>query len=95
METSAADKAKEKYKKIRIWILKAVEDVEGSAGATSHHIQNFLEFKQAGISRKQEWKLILKKLLNSGHLTRKDRVRYVVNKSRKDTEKSAVNKANE
>ncbi|GBM15187.1 hypothetical protein AVEN_39101-1 [Araneus ventricosus] len=99
MESSAVDKAKEKSEKakVRRWILKAVEDVKDKKGATVHNIQNFLDSKQDEIANRQEWKLILKKLLDSGHLTMKDGRRYAINKSRKtsgkEKKKSTPNKA--
>ncbi|GBO34707.1 hypothetical protein AVEN_76287-1 [Araneus ventricosus] len=90
-----ANQSKEKAK-VRRWILKAVEDVEGNKGATAHHIQKFLDSKEDGLSSKPEWKLILKKLLDSGHLM-KNGGRYVIHKSRKTSgkgpKKSAAIKA--
>ncbi|GBO46190.1 hypothetical protein AVEN_197094-1 [Araneus ventricosus] len=100
MGASKDDKAKKQSKekaKVRRWILKAVEDVEGNKGATAHHVQKFLDSKEDGISSKPEWKLILKKLLDSGHLM-KDGARYVISKSKKTpgkgTKNSAASKAN-
>ncbi|GBL94949.1 hypothetical protein AVEN_187464-1 [Araneus ventricosus] len=94
MEASKDDKAnqsKEKAK-VRRWILKAVEDVEGNRGATAHHIQKFLDSKEDGISNRPEWKLILKKLLDSGHLM-KNGGRYVIHKSKKTSVKGKKNAA--
>ncbi|GBN89049.1 hypothetical protein AVEN_24031-1 [Araneus ventricosus] len=95
MEASKDDKAKTQSKekaKIRRWILKAVEDVEGNRGATAHHIQKFLDSKEDGISSRPEWKLILKKLLDSGHLM-KNGGRYVIHKSKKTSVKSSKGSA--
>ncbi|GBN22658.1 hypothetical protein AVEN_103392-1 [Araneus ventricosus] len=100
MGASKDDKTNKQSKekaKIRRWILKAVEDVEGNKGATAHHIQKFLDSKEAGISNKPEWKLILKKLLDSGHLM-KNGGRFVIQKSKKTsgkgTKNSTASKAN-
>ncbi|GBM17380.1 hypothetical protein AVEN_13255-1 [Araneus ventricosus] len=100
MEASKNDKASTQSKekvKVRRWILKAVEDVEGNKGATAHHIQKFLDSKEDGISKKPEWKLVLKKLLDSCHLM-KNGGRYVIHKSKKTSSKgiknSAASKAN-
>ncbi|GBM47868.1 hypothetical protein AVEN_91851-1 [Araneus ventricosus] len=100
MEASQDDKTNEESKekaKVRRWILKAVEDVERNIGATAHHIQKFLDSKEDGSSNKPEWKLILKKLLDSGHLM-KNGGRYVIHKSKKTslkgTKNSAASKAN-
>ncbi|GBN54735.1 hypothetical protein AVEN_265706-1, partial [Araneus ventricosus] len=86
------DKAKKQSQekaKVRRWILKAVEDVEGYKGATT---QKFLNSKEDGISSKPEWKVILKKLLDSGHLM-KNGGRYVIHKPKKTSGKGAKNSA--
>ncbi|KAF8773954.1 hypothetical protein HNY73_016559 [Argiope bruennichi] len=74
---SSAEKAK-----IRKWILLAVASVKGSNGVTIQHIKKFLDTKQDGLSMKPETKLILKRLLETGHLKKKDG-KYVIKKSKK------------
>ncbi|GBM11873.1 hypothetical protein AVEN_26787-1 [Araneus ventricosus] len=100
MDASKNDKAKKQSKektKLRRWILQAVEDVEGNKGATVQDIQKFLDSKKDGISSRPEWKRILKKLLNIGHLMKNDG-RYIISKWRmtsgKVTKNSAAHKAN-
>ncbi|GBM20614.1 hypothetical protein AVEN_230213-1 [Araneus ventricosus] len=73
MLRNKADKQSKEKAKVRRWILKAVKDVEGDNGATPHHIQKLLDSKEDGISMKIEWKLILKKLLDSCHLMKNGR----------------------
>ncbi|GBM02645.1 hypothetical protein AVEN_64020-1 [Araneus ventricosus] len=95
MGASKDDKAKKQSQekaKVRRWILKSVEDVEGNKGATTHHIQKFLNSKEDGISSKPEWKVILKRLLDSGHLM-KNGGRYVIHKPKTTPGKGAKNSA--
>ncbi|KAF8773956.1 hypothetical protein HNY73_016561 [Argiope bruennichi] len=68
--------------KIRKWILMAVASVQISKGMTIQQIKKFLDSKQDGLSMKPEMKLILKRLLETGHLKKKEG-RYVIKRSKK------------
>ncbi|GBL85640.1 hypothetical protein AVEN_193106-1 [Araneus ventricosus] len=86
MEAPKVDKDnKEANAKAEIlrWILKAIEDMEGS---NARHIQKFLDSKQTGILNTPELKPTLKKILDSGLLIRNGG-RYFINKSSKTSEK--------
>ncbi|GFY27151.1 ENTH domain-containing protein [Trichonephila clavipes] len=75
--------------KIRRWILTAVSNVKSKIGVTIHHIRKFLEAKKNGLSTKPETKLILKRLLDTGHL-RKMEGKYSI--SRRKSRSFAKNK---
>ncbi|KAF8773948.1 hypothetical protein HNY73_016553 [Argiope bruennichi] len=77
MTLSTADKSN-----MRKWILMVVASVKSSTGVTIQRIKKFLDSKQVGISSKPEMKLTLKKLLETGHLGKKDG-KFVIKKSRK------------
>ncbi|GBM56757.1 hypothetical protein AVEN_211092-1 [Araneus ventricosus] len=79
MAISTAEKAK-----IRRWMLMAVTNGKGSSGVTIQHIKKFLDSKQGGLSSKAETKLILSRLLETGHLEKTDG-KYVIKKSKKKT----------
>ncbi|GFT78726.1 hypothetical protein NPIL_189771 [Nephila pilipes] len=57
---------------IRKWILVAVTNFKSRAGVTIHHIRKFLDAKRNGLSTKPETQLILKRLLDSGYLLKKE-----------------------
>ncbi|GBM74509.1 hypothetical protein AVEN_58386-1 [Araneus ventricosus] len=92
----AVDKVKKQSNeraKIRRWILKAIEDMKG--GATPNQVQKFVDSKQEGLLSKPDLKLNLKKLLDSGHLTKKEG-KFVIKKRKptgKGTKKSTAKKA--
>ncbi|KAF8773953.1 hypothetical protein HNY73_016558 [Argiope bruennichi] len=67
--------------KIRKWILMAVASDKSNKGVTIQHIKKFLDSKQDGLSNKPEMKLILKRLLETGHLKKKDG-KFVIKKSK-------------
>ncbi|GFQ97875.1 uncharacterized protein TNCT_392341 [Trichonephila clavata] len=71
--TDVKDKKKklmaEKYQ-IRRWILKCVAETTCKTAVTLNAIKKFLDSKQNGISGKPEIKLIIKRLLDSGHLVK-------------------------
>ncbi|KAF8774232.1 hypothetical protein HNY73_016807 [Argiope bruennichi] len=74
---STAEKAK-----IRKWILMAAASLKGNNGVTVQHIKKFLDTKKDGLSNKPETKLILNRLLETGHLKKKDG-KYVIKRSNK------------
>ncbi|KAF8764017.1 hypothetical protein HNY73_022140 [Argiope bruennichi] len=77
MTTTTAEKAK-----IRKWILTAVTNSKDSKGVTTQHIKKFLDSKQDGLSSKPVIMLVLKRLLETGHLVKKDG-KYVIKKSKR------------
>ncbi|KAF8764016.1 hypothetical protein HNY73_022139 [Argiope bruennichi] len=77
MTTTTAEKAK-----IRKWILMAVANSKDSKGVTTQHIKKFLDSKQDGLSSKPETMLLLKRLLETGHLAKKDG-KFVIKKPKK------------
>ncbi|GBM26281.1 hypothetical protein AVEN_66520-1 [Araneus ventricosus] len=70
--------------KVRKWMLMADASSKGSNGVTIHHMENFLDSKQSGLSSKPETKLILKNLVETGRLAKKDG-EYAIKKSKKKT----------
>ncbi|GBL91956.1 hypothetical protein AVEN_102532-1 [Araneus ventricosus] len=56
--------------------------VKGSNVVTIRHVKKFLDSKQEGLAMKPETKFILKRLLETGHLEKKDG-KYVIKKSKK------------
>ncbi|GFQ85856.1 uncharacterized protein TNCT_396911 [Trichonephila clavata] len=63
--------AADKYQ-IRRWILKSVAETTRKTAVTLNSIKKFLESKQKNVSVKSETKMILKRLLESGHLVKVD-----------------------
>ncbi|GFQ86601.1 uncharacterized protein TNCT_139801 [Trichonephila clavata] len=58
--------------KIRKWILKSVSDSSRKTSVTLYSIKKFLDSKHHGISNTPETKLILKRLVDKGHLIKVD-----------------------
>ncbi|GFY61632.1 uncharacterized protein TNIN_131051 [Trichonephila inaurata madagascariensis] len=58
--------------KIRKWILKSVSDSSRRTSVTLYSIKKFLDTKHHGISNTPETKLILKRLVDNGHLIKVD-----------------------
>ncbi|GFX03376.1 uncharacterized protein TNCV_4633881 [Trichonephila clavipes] len=58
--------------KIRKWILKSVSDSSRRSSVTLYSIKKFLDAKHHGISNTPETKLILKRLVDKGHLIKVD-----------------------
>ncbi|GIY29720.1 uncharacterized protein CDAR_506291 [Caerostris darwini] len=57
---------------IRRWILKSVAETTPKTAITLHSIKKFLDSKQNGASNNPETKMIIKRLLESGHLRKVD-----------------------
>ncbi|GFV24268.1 uncharacterized protein TNCV_685481 [Trichonephila clavipes] len=74
MKTTNAVNEKNKQsieaRQIRRWILKSVSDIPPEKAVTFHYIKKVLESKQNGMSNHPETKLTLKRLIESGHLTK-------------------------
>ncbi|GFU07042.1 uncharacterized protein NPIL_135781 [Nephila pilipes] len=85
----AADK-----NQIRRWILKSVAETTRKTAVTLNSIKKFLDSKQKNVSAKTETKMILKRLVESGHLVKIDG-RFCAGKSssKKKNERSQLRKS--
>ncbi|GFS75994.1 uncharacterized protein NPIL_302351 [Nephila pilipes] len=73
--TDVKDKKKKQIaekNQIRRWILKSVAETTRKTAVTLNAIKKFLDSKQNGISGKPDTKLMIKRLLDSGHLIKVD-----------------------
>ncbi|GFY42675.1 uncharacterized protein TNIN_176781 [Trichonephila inaurata madagascariensis] len=79
---------------IRRWILKSVAETTRKTAVTLNSIKKFLDSKQKNVSGKSETKMILKRLLDSGHLVKADG-RFFAGKAnlRKKNERSQSRKS--